>query len=149
VDSVPWQELYQRSKEQHLAACTNNAVFVNDHYYTTYVQGGTKTVHPVANEKSRELRDLDLLLGFLKREGADPLFVLQPLNPYVYTNLRDADPAMDEVRSQVQGHGFALLDLWSSDTARFEPGVLTDVMHLGALGWYKVDSALMAHFQEP
>ena len=149
VDSVPWQDLFVRSREAHLAACTNNAVFVNDHYYDTYVRGETKTVDAVPLEKSRELRDLRRLLDFLKREGADPLVVLQPLNPLVYTNLRDADATMAEVRSQVEGRGFALLNQWSSDPSRFTPGVLTDVMHLGALGWYQVDSALMAHFKAP
>ncbi|MBK7945989.1 MAG: hypothetical protein IPJ85_12110 [Flavobacteriales bacterium] len=149
MDSVPWQVLFKRSREEHLTACTNNSVFVNDHYYATYVQGGTKTIDAVAMEKSRELRDLKRLLGYLKQEGADPLFVLQPLNPYVYTNLHDADATMDEVRSLVEGHGFTLLDQWSSDPERFTPGVLTDVMHLGALGWYQVDSALMAHFKAP
>jgi len=147
VDSVPWQDLFARSREAHLAACTNNTVFVNDQYYATYVQGGTKTIDAVSSENSRELRDLKRLLGYMRREGADPLFVLQPLNPYVYTNLRDADATMAEVRSSIEGHGFAVLDQWSSDPERFKPGVLTDVMHLGALGWYQVDSALMAHFK--
>jgi len=36
--------------------------------------------------------------------------------------------------------------LWTSDTTRFEPGILTDVMHLGPLGWYRVDSALATYF---
>ncbi len=149
IDSVPWNQLMQTSREEHLAACTNNRVLVNDAYYTEYVKGGTKTVDAIAPEQSRELRDLRLLLGFLKREKARPLFVLQPLNPYVYTNLREADATMATVRDEVRAHGFELLDLWTSDTARFEPGVLTDVMHLGALGWYKVDSALMSHFSQP
>jgi D-alanine transfer protein len=149
ADSLPWQQLFARARAEHLAACTSNRVFVNDQYYAAYVQGGTKTVDIVPPARSRELRDLRRLLDYLKQQGADPLFVLQPLNPYVYTNLADADATIDEVRGLVKGHGFALLDLWRSDTARFEPGVLTDVMHLGALGWYKVDSALVAHFREP
>lgn len=149
VQSIAWRDLFERSRHEHLAACTNNKALVNDEYYDAYVKGEAKAVEVIGQEQSRELRDLRLLLGFLQAEKARPLFILQPLNPFVYTNLHEADATMDDVRQEVRAHGFDLLDLWTTDTARFQPGVLTDVMHLGALGWYKVDSALVEHFSEP
>lgn len=141
-----WEERYRMAVAAHLAQCTNNRVYVNDEYYTQYVHGDHFTVTPVPLGDSREMRDMLSLLGFLKVSGAKPLFVIQPLNPYVYTNVQELTPTMVAVRRAIEGHGFTALDMWVDDTARFEPGTLTDVMHLGPLGWSRIDSAITAFF---
>ena len=147
ITAAQWEERYAKAIAEHLAECTNNTAYVNDAYYAEYVSGATRQVGVVPLEQNREFRDFIGLLDFLKSAQADPLFVLQPLNPYVYTNLRAVDPTVHELRRALGSRGFRTLDLWTSDTARFQPGVLTDVMHLGPLGWYRVDSAMIAHFQ--
>ena len=53
---------------------------------------------------------------------------------------------MDRIKEELDSRDFTYLDLWIDDTADFRPGVLTDVMHLGPLGWYRIDSALAAYF---
>lgn len=143
---VDWEPLFARAKQEHMAQCTNNRVYVNDEYYAEHVQGRTREVdvHPL--DANRELRDFRGLLGFCEAMHARPYFILQPLNPYVYTNLAAMDPTMDAIRAELDSRGYPYLDMWVSDTTRFEPGTLTDVMHLGPLGWYRVDSALAAYF---
>lgn len=141
-----WNGLYASAVGDHLAECTNNAVYINDTYYSTYVNGGTRLLRPLVDEDNQELRDLVALLDHLKRLNADPLFVVQPVNPFVYADVREFTGTMERVKAELDQRGFSYLDLWEEDTAAFQPGVLTDAAHLGALGWYKVDSALMAHF---
>ena len=145
-DAFDWHARTTAAAAEHLAQCTNNTAFVNDAYYTEHVQGKTRQLQPRAFEQNRELQDLIGLLDFLKTTHAKPYFILQPLNPYVYTNLKDIDPTMDRIRQELDARNFSYLDLWVSDTARFLPGTLTDVMHLGPLGWYRVDSAMAAYF---
>ncbi|MEO8068512.1 MAG: D-alanyl-lipoteichoic acid biosynthesis protein DltD [Flavobacteriales bacterium] len=142
-----WKELYQAGVQEHLAQCTNNKVFVTDTYYSEYVHGGTRQLDTVPVILNNEFRDFAGLLNYVKASKGEPLFILQPLNPYVYTNLAAVDPTINAIRRELKAHDFDYLDLWVSDTTDFQPGTLTDVMHLGPLGWYRVDSAITAHFQ--
>ena len=141
-----WDTLYRNAVQEHLAQCTNNKVFVYDAYYAEHVQGRTRLLEPLDPEQNRELHDLIALLDYLKDRHANPFFILQPLNPYVYTNLKEVEPTIDRIRQELDARAFTYLDLWVDDTADFQPGVLTDVMHLGPLGWYRIDSALAAYF---
>lgn len=149
ADTIPmdWSARYAQGRAEHLAKCTNNKVFVNDAYYAEHVHGKTREVdiHPL--DANRELRDFRGLLDYLKATNAKPFFILQPLNPYVYTNLKALDPTMNAVRQELDQAGFRYLDMWVTDTADFQPGTLTDVMHLGPLGWYRVDSAMATYFR--
>lgn len=141
-----WKACYQRAVAAHLAQCTNNNYFINDAFYTEYVHGETREVEVVPLDRNREYKDLISLLDFLKAEDAKPLFIIQSLNPYVYTNVKDLSPTMEAVRRAVQERGFTVFDQWVDDTAHFQPGILTDVMHLGPLGWARVDSAITTYF---
>ncbi|QQR86439.1 MAG: hypothetical protein IPJ76_17925 [Flavobacteriales bacterium] len=145
--AIDWQALRAAALEEHVAECTNNRFSINDEYYSTYVNGSTRLLRPLEENDNQELRDLVVLLDHLKNMNADPLFVVQPVNPFVYADVRAFTATMDRVKAELDSRGFTYLDLWEDDTARFQPGVLTDAAHLGALGWYKVDSALMAHFR--
>lgn len=141
-----WARLRAQSKAEHMAACTNNTAFVNDAFYAEHVRGEFRELQVWPLEDNREYKDFVGMLDYLAARNASPYFVLQPLNPFVYTNLHDLDPTIDAIRAELDVRGFGYLDMWSSDPREFEPGTLTDVMHLGPLGWYHVDSALAAHF---
>lgn len=146
-DTVDWTALRAAAVAEHLAECTNNRFYINNDYYATYVNGSTRLLRPLEEKDNQEMRDLIALLDHLKHMNADPLFVVQPVNPFVYADVRAFTATMDRVKAELDDRGFAYLDLWEDDTANFQPGVLTDAAHLGALGWYRVDSALMAHFE--
>lgn len=141
-----WDTLYRHAVRDHLAQCTNNKVYVYDAYYAEHVQGQTRQLEPHEFGENREMHDFIVLLDFLKTQHAQPFFILQPLNPYVYTNLKDVGPTMARIRKELDMRDFRYLNLWIDDTADFQPGVLTDVMHLGPLGWYRIDSAMAAYF---
>jgi poly-D-alanine transfer protein DltD len=144
--AIDWTSLYAEAEAMHRSQCTNNPVFVIDDYYAEHVNGGHKHPDVLDEADDRELRDFRAFLDFLRVAHAKPLFILQPLNPYVYENLRELDPVMGTVRDAIRDHGFTCFDMWTSDTSTFRPGTLTDIMHLGPLGWYRVDSALQAYF---
>ncbi|MBP6575414.1 MAG: hypothetical protein KA230_13265 [Flavobacteriales bacterium] len=147
VDVPEWQSLYADAVYAHLSACTNNDVFINDDFYSTYINGDTRLLRPLPMEENREFQDLIALLDYLVAMNADPVFIVQPVNPYVYTDLDAFDPTIRRIKEELRSRDFAYLDLWAKDTAHFDPGVLTDAAHLGAYGWYRVDSMIMAHFQ--
>ncbi|MBK8497708.1 MAG: hypothetical protein IPL52_02545 [Flavobacteriales bacterium] len=142
-----WARRRALSKAEHLAHCTNNSVFVDDAFYAEHVQGEFRELEVWPVEENGEYLDFIGLLDYLAARNASPYFVLQPLNPFVYTNLSDLDPTMVAIRGALNSHGFDYLDMWSSDPTEFDPGTLTDVMHLGPLGWYQVDSAMVEHFR--
>lgn len=146
-DTVDWTALGVAAVAEHLAECPNNRFYINNDYYATYVNGSTRLLRPLEERDNQEMRDLTAMLDHLKHMDADPLFVVQPVNPFVYADVREFTATMDRVRAELDDRGFAYLDLWEDDTADFQPGVLTDAAHLGALGWYRVDSAIMAHFK--
>ncbi len=54
---------------------------------------------------------------------------------------------MDSVRSEINTAQFPVLDFWTSDSTRFEKGVLKDVMHLSEYGWYKADRFISEQYR--
>lgn len=142
-----WEARYQKAVAAHLVQCTNNSYYINDDFYTQYVRGETREVEVVPLDRNTEYKDFIALLDFLKLEEANPLFIIQAINPYVYTNVKDLTPTIDAVRQAAEERGFTVSDHWVDDTAHFQPGLLTDVMHLGPLGWARIDSAIMAKFK--
>jgi D-alanine transfer protein len=147
IDPPEWDSLYADAVKAHLSVCTNNEVFINDEFYSTYINGDTRLLRPLPVEENREFQDLIALLDYLVAMNADPVFIVQPVNPFVYTDLDAFDPTIQRIKDELRSRGFAYLDLWATDTAHFDPGVLTDAAHLGAYGWYRVDSMILAHFQ--
>ncbi len=147
IHAEQWAQIYAEGVAEHLAACTNNAAFVNDAYYAEHVKGRTRELTVVPFKQNREMQDLLLLLDYVKAMHGKPFFIIQPLNPFVYTNLEELTPTIERVKAELDKRDLPYLDLWVDDTAEFRPGTLTDVMHLGPLGWYRVDSAMNAFFR--
>ncbi|MEO5584494.1 MAG: D-alanyl-lipoteichoic acid biosynthesis protein DltD [Flavobacteriales bacterium] len=147
IKADQWEPLYAAGITEHLAQCTNNSVYVNDAYYSENINGRTREIEAYPVGKSREERDFQLLLNYVKAKHGRPFFIIQPLNPFVYTNLKEVTPTIAWIRDELDRRDMPYLDLWVDDTARFQPGALTDVMHLGPLGWYRVDSAMNAYFR--
>ncbi|MBK6777590.1 MAG: hypothetical protein IPG74_17700 [Flavobacteriales bacterium] len=65
VDVPEWQSLYADAVYAHLSACTNNDVFINDDFYSTYINGDTRLLRPLAIEENREFQDPLALLDYL------------------------------------------------------------------------------------
>jgi D-alanine transfer protein len=89
---------------------------------------------------------MNLLIQYCKHAKLQPLFVMQTLNPYAYDSLQKLTPIVEKLNAMVVQNGFTLCNLWVDKKENYTKGTLTDVMHLGQLGWYKVDEAIYDYF---
>jgi len=92
---------------------------------------------------SQEYNDLDLLMRVLKDEGADPIFIIQPVNGfwYDYTGFpkEQRQKYYNQVRLMAKQYRFALAD-FSGD--EYDKYFMSDASHPNELGWLKIDEAL-------
>ncbi len=86
---------------------------------------------------------LENILSLLTKYNVDALFIMQPLNPYVYTDTNDFKPVKNIISEKIKFHGMGYLNLIE---AQYQPGVLTDIMHMGEYGWLLTDKAIVEHF---
>jgi D-alanine transfer protein len=133
---------------------SNNIYGIHNEYYTTYIQPEIQkgnfpfyiTVPPSLGE-NQEYQDLLVLLDFLKSYKIKPLFVMQNLNPYVFAKNREtANELMSNIKSKVLEHGFEYLDMWSYKNEDYQIGSMTDIVHMGELGWITVDKKIIDYF---
>jgi D-alanine transfer protein len=133
---------------------TNNIYGINNPYYTENVEAEVKKgkfpfgiVVPPELKRNEEYQDLLILLDSLKDYKIKPLFVMQDLHPYVFVNNRDdANKLMSAIKANVLEHNFEYLDMWSYKKEDYELGNLTDMVHMGELGWVKVDQKIIEYF---
>ncbi|MFT6718921.1 MAG: D-alanine transfer protein [Sphingobacteriales bacterium] len=138
------QEIHRYSQEPR-----NNTIHVNDAYFSRYLKGKGKggsdkkgNVHSIDIGENPELKNLQVLIQFLKEKNVDASFVIQPLNPYYYNGIENLVPILDSVESVIRQNQFPCLNMYVSDTTNYIPGTLNDVMHLGKIGWLNVNQFL-------
>lgn len=145
--SFNWDSAISSEEKKFSAQCTNNSLMVEDGYYTDWLKGSPlKKITNVPSFSNVEFQDLHVLLSFLKRSRSKVLFVLQPFNPHCFENLELLDPTINAVRNEVRSNGFELLDLYTAKKSEYRKGILTDVHHMGELGWYMVDQKINQYF---
>ncbi|WP_425801249.1 D-alanyl-lipoteichoic acid biosynthesis protein DltD [Desulfitobacterium sp. Sab5] len=92
---------------------------------------------------SQEYNDLELLMKVLKDEGADPIFIIQPVNGYWYDYTgfpkEQRQKYYAQVRQMAKQYNFALAD-FSGD--EYDMYFMSDPSHPNELGWLKIDKAL-------
>ena len=139
------KQALEKSKSDIDSLCSNNNKGILNDYYTTYVNGwhGTIDVKPIS--EITELQDLKVLLSYMNRKKVDAIFVMQPLNPYHYTNLEILNPTLIEIQNEIEKHNFPYLDMTITDSNKYELGTLQDIMHLGDLGWIRINDFIIEH----
>ena len=133
---------------------SNNIYGINNEYYTKYIEPQIRKrnfpfsiVVPPELDKNQEYQDFLTLLDFFKSYKIKPLFVMQNLNPYVFEKNRDeANELMLNIKSKVLEHGFEYLDMWSYKKEDYQIGSMTDIVHMGELGWITVDKKIIDYF---
>jgi len=145
--SVWW--LIIPSMEQAAGMVTNNAYYMQDAYYTTYIgrklelQAGKDAALSYA--QSPEYEDLRCLLELCRVKGLEVLFVHVPMhgswNDYTGFSADRRAQYYENVRQIVADYQVELLDLTAYE---YEPYFLCDTMHLGWKGWLEVDRAIAA-----
>jgi D-alanyl-lipoteichoic acid biosynthesis protein DltD len=144
---VNWDSLHDDAIKKFQPLCTNNPYGIENNYYDKWMRGnGLKQLDIPGENANQELNDLYVLLGLLKQYKCRPLFVLQPMNALVVSNIKELDPVLDKVRQAIKQNGFELLDLHTSDPEKYVKGTLTDFQHMGEAAWYKVDQKMSEYF---
>lgn len=142
IDSIE-----QRTRIQTLRAASNNELGIENEYYLQYVGTKRGNIYPVKEDNNRELADCRMLIRLLAAAGANASFVISPLNPCYFKNLRDLDPAMAAVAKEIANAGFPLLNLYTSDATTYDKALLGDIMHMSPYGWMQVNKFILQHYQ--
>ena len=89
-------------------------------------------------------------MKLIRAKNIDAYFIIQPFNPFYYINLNALSPTIDEVRTEIKGNknlkGYDCADFFITDTAKYDRGLLTDIMHFSNYGWYKTDQYIIDHY---
>lgn len=139
--------------QSFLLKCKNNNMFVDSSYYVQYVlqeDGSEKngSINSVDLNSSREYKDLLLVLDLLQKRKANVSIVIQGLNPYYYANLTEMDPLIDAISDELKKRNIPYLNLFTSDQKTYQPGTLSDIMHLGNLGWLRVNEFIYNNYKK-
>ncbi|WP_368030464.1 D-alanyl-lipoteichoic acid biosynthesis protein DltD [Arcobacter sp. s6] len=133
-----------------------NIYGINDEYYERYIVKQIDKnnfpfgiIVPSDINQNQEYNDLLILLDYLETYKIKPLFVMQDLNPYAFANNReDANKMMNTIKTKVLEHNFEYLDMWSNRKEDYEIGTLTDIVHMGELGWVRINQKIIDFFIE-
>ena len=78
-------------------------------------------------------------MKLLKEKKVSASFIISPLNPLYYKNLKDILPTINIIKNEIQNNDFPYLNLLETDTSIYDKAILHDVMHMSDNGWYKVN----------
>lgn len=134
--SINWDSLLNSARTKSLAGITTNSIGINDDYYNHFVKGKTSEVHPVLRSRNTELDDFQELVKLLKARNVNASFIILPMHPHYYCNLREMKPVMDEITTTLADAKLPVYNMFTADTAAYDKALLTDVMHPGDYGWY-------------
>lgn len=133
----------------------NNSFGINNDNYTKFIEPTINkeyfpfTIILPKIEENQEYKDFLLLLELLQNYKIKPLFIMQDLNPYIFAkNREEMNILVSLIKSKVEEKGFEYFDMWSYKKEDYEFGVLTDSVHLGELGWVKVNQKIIEHFMQ-
>lgn len=139
VQDIDWTRAEQQAIADETRLMTNNRLWVHDSYFTQfltdYPDGGASGFKAKTYEET-ELFHLRRTLDLLRRHDARVLLVLLPLNGRVYNDLDRFQPVRSRIREMTHDLGVTLYDMWEEQP---ELGVLGDAMHVGSLGWVRIN----------
>jgi D-alanine transfer protein len=140
-----WDSLYSNSKRQVINNASGNKLGIANDYYPAF-ENKKGRIQPVANEYNQELKDMQVLIKFLKEKNANASFIISPLNPFYYKNLKDLSPTIAIIEQTIKANGFKYLNMFEPDTNKYDKTLLSDVMHLSPYGWYKIDRFIIDNY---
>ncbi len=144
---INWDSIFNISKQEQLNNCTNNKWYIDNEYYSKYTNGKTKMIDIVKGKNNQELKDFKMLLSLLKTKEVNASFIILPLNPYCYINSDELTPLINSLQNDILKNDFSCMNFWNTDTAKYDKGILKDIMHLSNYGWYKVDEFIIKKYK--
>lgn len=149
IPDINWNALTDSITREFLKTCTNNNMGIRNEYYTEWVQGKpAKKLAAVNAPNNQEFHDYNRLIEYLTSTQCDVHFVMMPLHPHTHENLTILKPMLDEVKKIALSNGFSYYDMMVYDTAKYEKGILSDIMHLGSAGWLRVNQSVVQQFKK-
>ncbi len=142
-----WDSIFSTSRKEVLAKSTNNSLGINDTYYTEFIHGKIGSIQTVPAAVNQELADFKMLVKLLKEKKAAASFIISPLNPHYYQNLKELEPTIKTIVEELNLFGLPYLNFFETDTKKYEKAVLQDVMHFSDFGWYKVNKFIIETYQ--
>ena len=110
VDSFNYQSAKAKSKELLDSSCSTNNWGILDNYYLKYINGKHSTIDKGSIENNVEFEDYKQLLAFINRQNIPAVFVMQPLNPFYYKNLKELTPTLEAVKAEADKYNYPFLD---------------------------------------
>jgi D-alanine transfer protein len=148
---------YEKLKNEanKIAVVSNNNSFgIQNEYYTKFIepsiQNGTfpfSIIIPSNLNQNQEYQDFLLLLELLQSYQIKPFFVIEDLHPDIFSKNRDEmTQLIVSIKSKLEEYEYEYFDMWSYEKKEYEIGTLTDMVHIGELGWLKINQKIIDYF---
>ncbi len=136
---INWADI-EREITERLAVTSNNVAGVSNKYYRKFRKREKRPEHAIElNDNIQELKDFKMLVSLCHDLNINAVFVIQPLNPYVYKDLTIYRPVISEIKQTISDNSMLCLDLFEYTEQEYTKGHLIDAMHMGDLAWLKVN----------
>lgn len=142
-----WSQMQKKATSDVEKTESNNQFGINNNFYNkNFRKNLQKLKNSAVNGRlypSPEYADLNLLMRVLKDEGADPIFLIQPVNGpwYDFTGFpkQQREKYYSEVREMADRYDFALADFSGHEYDKY---FMNDPSHPSEKGWLEFDEAL-------
>ncbi len=141
-----WSQMQAKATVDVQKNETNNPFGININFFKGKLKDQQKFKNSALKGQfypSPEYADLNLLMNVLKDEGADPIFLIQPVNGrwYDFTGFskQERQKYYSEVRIMADHHGFALADFSNHE---YDMYFMDDPSHPSEKGWLEFDETL-------
>ncbi|AHZ17872.1 D-alanyl-lipoteichoic acid biosynthesis protein DltD [Bacillus velezensis] len=141
-----WSELKTAAAQLGERSSKSNPFYIDDASYKK-IKKKVKRVKGINKKrtyaKSVEYHDFEDMLDILKDAGAEPMFVVIPVNGkwYDYTGFpkKGRTDYYKKVTKQIKAKGFQVADLSGHE---YDPYFMKDTIHIAWKGWVYVDKAM-------
>jgi len=135
-----WDYLKRKAINNFEIISSNNSMAINNTYYSNNIKGHENISQGiVAKENNIELSDFNMLISLINDLNINAVFIVQNLNPHVYINLEEVQPIIDDICNEFDKYNFRYYNMFTANKSEYSKGELTDAMHMGDLGWIKVN----------
>lgn len=150
--SVDWRAENSAALEYEKSLIGSNKFWVREEYFNKYLKnlssGGVKYFSARAASDIKvgdELQSLKNVVKLLRDKSVKSILILQPLNSRVYNDFDVVEPIYKELNLTAKSENINVLDM---SKIRNEYGLMSDGMHLGAVGWMRINK-FVAEYVRP
>lgn len=151
---IDYKALEQEASNMEKINSNNNIYGINNQYFSKVIQpeinkGNFPFTITVESDlsKNQEYQDFLVLLKLLSNYKIKPFFIIEDFHPDIYIKNRDKmETVIQTIKSKIEEYNYSYYDMWSYKKESYELGNLTDLVHLGEVGWVKLNQKIIEHF---